>query len=510
MGSATTLARGAGILLLGIFISKILMYAYRILIARSLGPESYGIIMIAVSIVSFGYTISLLGMEVGIVRFISYYLSKKEYGKIRSLIKPSIIIAASLSAFMSLVLFLSSKYISEVVFSNVLLSPVLKITSVGIFVISLQGIFIGISRSYKKIEYIAYAKYITENLTKVVFTAIILYLGYELIGVAVAYVLALIATLLFFIYLVNKDILPLASVFKSKRAILKPLLRLSIPLMFSTLLWRVIIWTDTLMLGYFLEESFVGIYNAAVPLAFMIFIAPVSVGALFLPVITEKYAKKESIKLDFYSVTKWILLINIPLIALFGFYGTKIIGMLFGPAYVAGSSVLFLLSVGYFINSFSYNSKHVLTMLKRTKIILMVTGTIAIANIFLNYFLIPIYGITGAATASAISLSLEAIVLLIIIYKKMRLFPIRITLLKAITAGVIGIFIADRIIRLLFPARTIYILVFGTALFGVLYLMLLILLRCFNKTDIEVVKSIQSKTGIDFTSINRIIGKFIR
>ena len=65
-----TLAKGSLIVLIGIIVSKILSYAYRIIIARSLGPEIYGTFSLAVIIASWIIIIAKFGLTGGVLRFI--------------------------------------------------------------------------------------------------------------------------------------------------------------------------------------------------------------------------------------------------------------------------------------------------------------------------------------------------------------------------------------------------------------------------------------------------------
>ena len=69
------------------------------------------------------------------------------------------------------------------------------------------------------------------------------------------------------------------------------ILSYSLPLMLSGILISITTWTDTLMIGHFRQASEVGIYNAALPTAQLIYMIPYVFMVLFLPVLTELYAK---------------------------------------------------------------------------------------------------------------------------------------------------------------------------------------------------------------------------
>ena len=51
-------------------------------------------------------------------------------------------------------------------------------------------------------------------------------------------------------------------------------------------------WTDSLVIGFFKTTVEVGIYNAAIPLAALLTLAPELFIQLLFPIITKEYAKK--------------------------------------------------------------------------------------------------------------------------------------------------------------------------------------------------------------------------
>ena len=64
------MAKGAVIVFFGMLLSKALAYLYVALLAR-LGSSEYGLLSLGISIVSFISIFSLLGLNTGIIRYIS-------------------------------------------------------------------------------------------------------------------------------------------------------------------------------------------------------------------------------------------------------------------------------------------------------------------------------------------------------------------------------------------------------------------------------------------------------
>ena len=72
-----TVAKGAGIVFLGVFISKVLGYLYRMIIAR-IGPEEYGLLSIGIAVVSIISFFPLLGLDLGVLRYVAFYKGRND------------------------------------------------------------------------------------------------------------------------------------------------------------------------------------------------------------------------------------------------------------------------------------------------------------------------------------------------------------------------------------------------------------------------------------------------
>jgi len=81
--SLKLIAKTSFIVFIGVVLSKVLAYVYRIIIARQFGPEMYGVFSLAIMIGGWFAAFSALGLSDGISRFIPIYRGKKEVEKIR-------------------------------------------------------------------------------------------------------------------------------------------------------------------------------------------------------------------------------------------------------------------------------------------------------------------------------------------------------------------------------------------------------------------------------------------
>ena len=83
--SLKVLAKTSMVVFIGVLLSKVFTYAYRILIARYFGPEEYGLFSLAFMILGFFTALSSLGLIEGVLRYLPIYRGKEQ--KARTQIK---------------------------------------------------------------------------------------------------------------------------------------------------------------------------------------------------------------------------------------------------------------------------------------------------------------------------------------------------------------------------------------------------------------------------------------
>jgi len=509
--SLKKITKGAGIFFIGISISKVLTYFYILVVAR-IGTEKYGLLSLGMAILSIAGTLSLLGLNIGVLRYVSYYRGKGDKQRIRGTITSSLEISFPLSLFFACLMFFCADWISINIFHAIALAPVLKIFAFVVPFYVLSMIFIHAIRAFQRVEYEVYAKYIFESAARILLTIILIYMGYGLFGATVAYALAIFGTFILSVFFLERKLFPIFKTRVKAIPLRRELISYSSPLMISGILTMVLAWTDTLMIGYFRTVSEVGIYRVAVSTATLMLVVPSALLILFMPVITELYAKekRDEVEKVYKIVTKWVFFANFPVFLLMVVFSKQILNVLFGLEYTAGALALSILALGYFSYSVFQTAGSILIMLKKTRWALLISTIITILNVFLNYYLIPIYGVAGGAVATGFAFLLAGLLCYSFVYFFTKMQPITFMHVKSLISGTISISVVYGITRLVFAPTPTYALILMFGLFLLFYLILLIVLRGFEEEDIAIIKAIQTKTGIDFTWINNILRKFVK
>lgn len=245
------IAKGAGFVLIGAFIGMAFGYLSRMIIARFLGPQGYGLITLGFSGMSIAATLSLTGMPAGIVRYISFYKGKEDKGRIKGTITSALRITLPLSLILAFLLVWHASWISIHVFHDADLVPILRIFSISIPFSVLTHIFLSATVGFQEMRYQVYTQSIFQEPLKLTAIVALLVLGFGVLGAAWGWVLAIIAMPFLAFYFLEKRVFPVFNTEVKPVSMEKELFFFSFPLLFAGIAGLVMGWTDTLMLGYF-------------------------------------------------------------------------------------------------------------------------------------------------------------------------------------------------------------------------------------------------------------------
>jgi O-antigen/teichoic acid export membrane protein len=187
-------------------------------------------------------------------------------------------------------------------------------------------------------------------------------------------------------------------------SIAKQLLKDSWPLIFSAIVVMIYMRIDQIMIKEMLGEYEVGIYSAAVRLSEAFYFIPMLITASLFPAILN--AKKQSEELykqrlqRLYTFMVWMaIVIALPMT----FLSDWLIVLLFGQAYQEAGQVLMIhVWAAIFVFLGVSFGKYLLAE-NLTKIAFQRTLLGAVSNVLLNLWLIPIYGVAGAAMATLLA-----------------------------------------------------------------------------------------------------------
>lgn len=192
----------------------------------------------------------------------------------------------------------------------------------------------------------------------------------------------------------------------------KTLLHDSWPLILAGAVIAVYMKIDQIMLGNMIGDRAVGLYSAAVRISEIWYFIPIAIVSSVFPTIIR--AKQQSAELYYNRLQHlYTILVGLSLgLALpMTFLSTFIVNQLFGSAYIAAGTVLSI-HIWTAVFVFYGVGKGIFIQCENMQLFSFVcTAFGAVLNILLNIYMIPKYGIIGAAVATLCAQIMSAVII---------------------------------------------------------------------------------------------------
>ena len=287
MNIAKKVAKESSITFTGLLYGNLNRYLYTALLARWVGPEFLGIYSIANSIMLISEVFAKMGLETGIMRFVSRLNPKVDKEKINLLISSAFKMTAIFSLAIMIVLIISSGTIIDNYFSGQpILKSVLIIFAIAIPFNSLTIISAFATQGFKRLKY----KTIVTQFLNPTVLLLTMTLCYWFISKKYTIMIPILATgIIGFIVMVMvlKNVSGLKNSQIINSQINYELLKFSYPLMFVTILQTLMHWMDILMLGYFTDPITVGLYHPAARTAGLLQALLLSFLSIYAPLVSQ-------------------------------------------------------------------------------------------------------------------------------------------------------------------------------------------------------------------------------
>lgn len=414
---------GASLIFIGNIVGMILGFLTRILPARLLSPQEYGVFILGITIVTVVGLFAHLGMVEGIGRNVP---RSSEPSKTFILGAQMALLSGILIAILTaLTAPIIAPAIASSNFIEILIIFSISIPFFVIFKICIAG-FQGVEDSIGKV--------VLETIfrtTVILLIALCIFFFNTPSSAAVGWTVGLLITAFSGVLLVslrtnllNKSF---KNIFQYKPLESKSLLIFSLPLMVATSARRFMQETDTILIGYFLPGSeSVGIYDSAFTIARGLFILLWTFGFLFLPIWSRLHKNNEhdEMKQKYHVISKWIGVFTLPAFLIVVTFPETILTTVFGVEYQFGKLSLQILAIGFFLHTLIGPNRVALTAVGDSRFILKSTVAVLIANLVLNIILIPQFGIVGAAISTVSTYLLLNLSYSTRLYHKYKITPV--------------------------------------------------------------------------------------
>jgi O-antigen/teichoic acid export membrane protein len=410
--------------ILGVIASYIFIY----LVTHYFDAKGMGIFALLFTLLQILSLIGRFGIDTAIVKFVSESIVEDKCN-ILKIYRSSFLLVSSISIFISIVYFLIAPFIAEVIFHKPHLTLAFQLISIAIFPLSIRFLNAEFLKSLKEITQYALLQYIIVFILGILILFILI-ISYDtknnVILPIVVLVISMVITSIISFILLYKKIKKLYSFRKLKELLntreffsFKKLLNIAIPLFFASSFSFFIVWTDTIMLGIFRTEEEIGIYNVAIKVVFIMLFPLTAISSVLMPKIATFWKTGSMEKIKDINKKSLLLIASINSVPLFIFlFFPEFVLSIFGKSFIDGSKALIMLSIGYFINAILGVLEYTLQMTIYQKFYSNLIIFVFFINLTLNYILIPLYGINGAALATSFSLILSKILIIYFYFRK--------------------------------------------------------------------------------------------
>lgn len=370
--------------------SKILGFVGSVYFARELGPEVIGTFALAQAVIGMLAVPADFGVQGAVEKRISETDNQTEQNRFFT---ASVVILTA--AFIVVVLLL---FVFRGFFAQYIGEPLVIELAVILFLTILYQLLTAVLRAEFKIEQTA-AIDVVKNIMRVIISIGLILLGYGIYALIAGLMVSMVVGLGMSVFTLGLDISrPRKDHFRS----LYEFSKYNVILRTSGLIYT---WIDTLMIGFFLTQSLVGVYEVAWTLTGVVVLASQAVSRTLFPNFSQFISNDNIGELErtLPKAISYSLLIPIP--AFFGvlLLSQDILSIIYGPAFSAGWLVLILLTGERIIHSVHSVIYKTLLAFDRPDIAFRISGQTMVLNGVLNAILIPQIGIAGAASAFVIS-----------------------------------------------------------------------------------------------------------
>ena len=466
---------------LSTFISKVGGFVLTILLARMLLPDLFGVYSLVLSIVVIVFSFIDLGIGEAAIRYMSESLGKNKRNEALSYFWYLFNVRFILIIFGALGLFLFAKLFAYDIFGKQ-----------EIVIPLLFAIFFVLVNAVRNFFGILFFAILHGSKVLFSFIALLHFSGVEAVSaIFAAFAASSFVSLISIIIILKRKkfrFFPKKKIKFNKKKTWEYLGFMSI-INISLIMFGSV---DTLMLGRFVDTSYVGYYHAAFSVIISL-VAIFTISGIFLPIFTQ--VNGDRLKKAISKSMRYTLIISVPSVVGILFVSEEIISFFYGSEYSNAVGVLLALSLILFVTPISSLYSNLLKAKDRTKILATITVMSLILNVVLNYILITYflkfsqeYAIIGAALATVISRTFLLVAVMADVKKQFKMALDNKPLLRSIIASAIMalvLYIYEILFTEIAPIFSILEVIIGV----VTYFFVMVVIKEVNKEDLNLLKT---------------------
>ncbi|MBU0472057.1 MAG: oligosaccharide flippase family protein [Nanoarchaeota archaeon] len=481
------LIRSNTIFILSGIIVGVLSFVLSVFLSRTLQPFEYGLYSFALIVVAFFLPFTDFGINQVVVSFTSHYLEKKQYGKIKNLLKIVLKYKMIVTIVIAFILITFSDFIAISIFNKTGVGYIILLSGVLILLESVLNFFVSLFAGLKRFKLLSIIR-VLEKVFKFGFIVALVLVGLKSTGALLGIVIGLVVLLFLCGFIIKSRFKHLISTRESSIE-RRNVFNFSVWVFMGFIISSIYAVTDSFLISILMPVESIGFYRIGMVLVYGI-VSLLPISAVLFPYFSGSQNKKELFSMFFNSM-RYILIFILPLGFLLASLAHPIILFIYGSSFLPAVSALQILgfvTVPFMLSALLVNY---FNGIKKPNIPTKIIVASFILNVILNYILIILYGLSGAATATLIASLFQFAFLLLFVDIKERLLKSSI-FWKPLFSSIIIYFLAS-----VFVINNIFELIFyGLFSLGI-YVIIMFLIKGITRRDFGVIKQALSIIGIN-------------
>jgi O-antigen/teichoic acid export membrane protein len=386
-------------------IATILALVFNIIVARYYGAQFVGIVAIINSFLMLVNLFTVLGTPTSILRLIPEQLARYSPTSAFKVYRKTQYMVICISLITATIFFFSANLVSAKIFSKPHLSYYFALASLFIVFQSLMSLNTQAVRGLRLIKLFALMQLLPQSFNLLFLITIGLLWptndipvyavlsGFTITGVAGWFIIEVVF---------KKRMRPDDNVCSLPG---RTIIFISLPMFMTGIMAFIIAQSGVILLGMFLNEAEVGYYAIAVKVAGLTTFFLTAINSMAGPTFSELFYLDKVDELFHVAKksAKLIFMITTPILMCLIVFGKPLLVIIFGKEFAKAYPALVLLVMGQFVNSISGSTGMFMDMTGNQNILRNFMIIAACLSLVINLWLIPIWGINGAALASMIS-----------------------------------------------------------------------------------------------------------
>jgi len=492
--SLISIGKNTKFIIIGALFNNIFSFIITLIITNTFGAKIYGEYTYILNYIVIASSFLLIGTNNGLAYQLPRIKNKKG-----NYISFSYIVTLFFSSIAIILALIFLKPLSAIIDKHLLL-----ISIPLLMLIPLKNITISALRGLKKSLNLIIVRDVLSSVTFLINILFVIFIikKMHVEGIIISQIIAHTVIVMYGVIYLFKNKL-IKAPFVLSRVEINSFMRYSLFVFFTGIIAILLFRTDIAMIGYFRSAKAVGVYRVVVKLTMYIVFLNSNINIMLGPEISALASKNkhDEIVKVYILITRWVVIFGAFVFAFILISPTNILSI-FGPDFVIGIKAIIIMAVGRII-SLSFGPVALLnSMMNHPKSNLISNIFVLTFNIILNLILIPKYGITGAAIATATSSVLANILRMGLLYYKEKIHCFHLSSYKPMIALIIALGIALIINSIMHIKNAIIAHGVLYSIFIILFISILIILKLTNEEKDLINKLLRKKTYEKLMKIN--------